>query len=284
MQNIFQKIGILSLICLSFIYTERAAVLLRDKDEIMVKIKSANSIHSVEPVSAIVKDNTIIPGIAGRKINAQKSYQKLKKIGYFDSSFLEYEDVLPQNSINQRYDKYIVGANEIRQSVSFIFIVEKDTKIDSILKIIDETKITVNFFVDSIWFEKNNELLIDLIKNGHNVGNLSYNRDYGHGDFIWMNTVIKKIGGQKKGYCYSENINDNTLKFCALNKNYTIIPTIAVKKRPFLEVKEKLKSGDIISFPVNKTVADELKVIINYIKSKGLEIENLSQILEEKKK
>lgn len=267
------------MICISFIYTEKTVNLLRENDELMIKIKSASNIEIIKPVSAIVKENTIIPGISGVVIDEQKSYQNLKKIGSFTPQFLEYKKILPHNSINHNYDKYIIGANPSKRTVAINFVVKQGDNIDELLNIVTDENIKVNFFVEYNWLENNSLMFVNLTKQGHNVGILS--EGYNNGDFVWVNSLVKKCANQKSVYCYNVNNDNNFLKHCTLQKSYTISPTVIIKNNPFIEVKSKLKSGVFISMPVNKKVIDEFKIIVKHIKSKGLNVENLNQILTE---
>lgn len=281
MKKFFQRIGMVTLICLSFIYTERTVNVLIEVDEIMVKIKEDKKTCELKPVDAIVIDNTIIPGISGREVNELASYHKLKKIGYYDKDLLEYKLTKPDVSLTNNYNRYIVGGNPVKKSVSLLFKVQGDANINEILNILNQKNVVANFFVDSIWLEKNNELLLTLINQGHVIGNLSYELNYNHSDFIWIDTVIKKIGNQEQSYCYNEFDNEESLKLCAINKNYTIRPNIIIKNYPALEVKEQLQSGSIISLPINGIVEAELNHIIDNIYSKGLKVETLSSLLSE---
>lgn len=281
MKRFFQQLGMITLICLSFIYTEKAATVLMEVDQIMIKIKEEKDKYQVNPANAIIANNTIIPGLSGREVDVVKSYNKLKKIGRYNPQNLEYKTIKPEVSLTDNYDKYIIQGNPAKRSVSLIFIVEKNTNIDKILNVLKQKQVLANFFIDSIWLENNNEKLLSLIKEGHVIGNLSYNLDYSHSDFIWIDTVIKKIGKQKYGYCYSEQENEQVLKTCAVNKNYTIRPSIIIKKYPALEAKEQLHSGAIISLPVNGVVEEELNHIIDTIYSKGLKVVTLIDLLSE---
>ena len=281
MKRFFQRLGMITLICLSFVYTEKVATVLIEVDNIMIKIKEEKEKYKVEPVNAIIKNNTIIPGINGREVNELKSYYKLKKIGQFHPENLEYITLKPDISLTDNYDKYIISGNPLKRSVALLFLVEKNANIDKIASSLKQKNVSGNFFVDSTWFENNNEKVISLIKEGHVIGNLSYNLNYNHSDFIWMDTIIKKVGKQENGYCYSEKDNVQFLKICAINKNYTIRPSIIVKKYPALEVKEKLQSGSIISLPVNSIVEEEIEYIIDIISNKGLKIVTLNELLSE---
>lgn len=281
MKKFFQRLGMITLICLSFIYTERAANVLIEVDDIMVRIKEEKHLYELKPVDAIITDKTIIPGVNGHVVNELTSYHKLKKVGQYNNELLEYKILKPNASLTNHYDKYIISGNQNKKGVSLIFKVQKDDNIYKILNILNQKQVKANFFVDSIWVENNNKLLLSLIEEGHIIGNMSYELNYNHSDFIWMDTIIKKIGNQKQGYCYNEVDDEMTLKICSVNKNYTIRPNIVIKKYPALEVKEHLQSGAIISFPINSIVEEELKYIIDNIYSKGLKVEILNKLLSE---
>ena len=105
--------------------------------------------------------------------------------------------------------------------------------------------------------------------------------DYLDSSFVWMETIIEKIGNQNIGYCYSEKENKDIINICKKNNNYTIMPNIIIEDNPYTNVKENLVSGSIISFKINDNLIEELPIIINYIKSKGYKIENLNIHLEE---
>lgn len=281
MKKIFTIIGFITLISLSFIYTEKTANLLIDNDELMMMIKETSSEYKVESIDGKVIDNIFIPGINGLEVNNKKSYKSMKKYGIFNPNLLEFNEISPKNKLKNNYDKYIVSGNSTKNMVSLIFIINKDDNIDEIIDILNKKEVKANFFVDGYWFEENNDKVTSLIKGGHVVGNLSYNLNYNDGAFVWMDTIIKKIGKQKEGYCFAKEENEENLKICALNKNFTIKPTI-ITENYTTTIKEKLTSGSIISFEITESLKKELPVIINYIKLKGYTIDNLNNLLSEK--
>ena len=132
-----------------------------------------------------------------------------------------------------------------------------------------------------VGLKKNNELLKELIDKNYTIGNLSYNMDYQNSAFSWIDTIIKRMSHEKYGYCYSVEENLDNLKLCAMNKNFTIKPSIVVKKYPLKEIKKQISNGSIISIPINSSVEEELPTIINYINSKGLKIVSLNELLKE---
>jgi len=279
MKKFFEYLGLITLVGFSFFYTERTASVVKELDDIMIKIKEVSSNYKEEVIEAVIVENTIIPGMSGKEVNINSSYQKMRKLGMFNESYLEYEYIKPKELLKNNLDKYIISGNSNKKEVSLVFLVEERTNIDKVLKIIDENEIKANFFVDGNWFENNNELIIKLIENKHNVGNLSYNKNYQNSSFIWMDTIIKKIGKQKIGFCYKTE-NKKDLENCTLQKNYTISP-IEIDSYPLINVKNNLTQGAILAFKINDSLNKEIDLIIKYINSKGLEIVNLEKLLNE---
>lgn len=281
MKKFFTVVGFITLIALSFIYTEKTANLLINNDELMMTIKETSSKYKVESIDGKVNNNTFIPGVNGLEVNNKKSYKSMKQYGMFNPNLLKFDEVSPKNKLKNNYDKYIISGNNSKNMISLIFVIHKDDNIDDIIDILNKKKVKANFFVDGYWFEENNDKVTSLIKDGHVIGNLSYNLNYNDGAFVWMDTIIKRIGKQKEGYCFAKEENEQNLQICALNKNFTIKPTIITENYTKM-VKENLTSGSIISFEVNESLKKELPVIINYINSKGYKIDNLNNLLSEK--
>lgn len=284
MRKFFSIIGFMSLILVSFIYTEKIANMVIDKDKLMMTIKEESKIYEIETVEAIINNNnTIIPGINGLKVNNKESYKQMKKYGIFNNNLLEFSEVSPKHKLKDNYDKYVISGNKEKNAVSLIFLVYENSDLDSIINILKEKNIKANFFVDGYWFEKNNDRVYELINNGYVIGNLSYNQNYNDSAFVWMDTILKRVGKQKQGFCYAETENSEFLEICSLNKNITIKPSLILKNNYYQNIKENLVSGSIISLEINSSLKQELPIIINYIHSKGYKIENLTELLSEKR-
>lgn len=284
MKKFFETIGVISLIAFTFFYTEKTVNVVRELDNIMIEIKKVAPNYYKEAINAKIINDTIVPGINGRKVDEDKSYFSMKKYGAFNSNLLEYIDINPKVTIKNNFNKYVVGANPIKKTTSLIFLVEENDDIIPIINILTKNNIKASFFIDGLWMEENNDLLIDTMKDGHDIGNLSYNKDYSNSAYLWMDTIIKKIGNQQNSYCYVETKLKEVLETCSIYHNYTIMPSIIVKNNPALEIKMKLVAGSIISIPINDTTINELQTIINIIKSRGIDIVKLSEHLSEKYK
>lgn len=275
-------LGILLLLCLSFIITDKTANIVLDNDDLMLTIKNHASEYEVLAIDGIIDNENFIPGISGRTVNLKQSYNAMKKYGVFMGSLLSYDEIKPKNRLKNNYDKYIVKGNSNKKIISLIFLISEEDDVSRILEILKDKNVRANFFIDGYWLEKHTDMIKQVANQNHNIGNLSYNHNYNDGSYIWMDTIIKKNTNQKYGYCYTENPNETIIKICALNKNYTIMPENIIKNNFLSSIKQNLNNGMIISLIVNDKLINELPVIIEYIKFKGYDLDNLENLLNEK--
>ena len=76
-------LGMLSLLCFSFFYTEKIAKFMRQKDPLYVSIETMKDDYKEDYVNAVIEDDYIIPGLMGKEIDVEKSFQKMQNYGYF---------------------------------------------------------------------------------------------------------------------------------------------------------------------------------------------------------
>ena len=133
MYKIFRNIGILALVLVSFLYTERIVSVVKDYDNIMIEIKQNKNQYRIDPIEATITENTIIPGIKGKEVDVEKSYAKMKKYGKFEPTLLAYTKINPQNLLKDHLDKMIRKGNSSKKMVSIIFELNNIDEIDSIL-------------------------------------------------------------------------------------------------------------------------------------------------------
>ena len=281
MKRFFEILGFLSLVCFSFFYTEKTIDVVKEVDDIMITLKEQAPKYQVKAENAKIDGKFMTPGISGKIVNLQKSYEEMKHYGKFHPNLLVYDKVSPEVSIKNRYDKYIQTGNPKNRQVSFLFVVDEKGNPSPIIEILKEKKVTGTFFIDGSWLEKNQNELVSLIEGKFTVGNYSYRGDYGHESFVWIDTIIKRVGGQKQSYCLVEKENKKALSTCKLQKDYTIYPNIIIKENPYSELTEQVESGSIILMRLDAQVKKELPLMITYLKQKGYEIVNLEQLLEE---
>lgn len=279
MKRLFSLIGLISLACFSFFMTEKTTTVIKNVDDIMIEIKDKYKNYERMSIDAKIVDDTIIPGVKGINVDVNKSYRKMKKYGYYNDKLYVYKKIKPKISMQDHLDKYVISGNKINRNISLVFIVDSDTNIVEVLKIMNKNKVFGSLFVDDTWFSNNNELVLNLIDEGYTIGNLSHNLDYLDSSFGWMDTIIKSLSKQKQGFCYYTDNIDN-LSSCVRLKNYTIKP-IEINNNYLYEVKKNISNGMMISFKVSSGLEKELDSIINYIKSKGYNLVNINELLSE---
>ncbi len=269
--KIFKYIGLFFLICITFFYTEKVINVTTNKDEIMIKIKEYESNSNIPPKNAIINNDTIIPGTTGKYINSELSYQNMKKIGYFEPTLLIYEEIYPEISIYNNYNKYIIKGNTQNKSISLLYILNNDNTLDSILTITKKYNIKINFFIDSN-FLNNNINIIDNIKH-HELYNYGANGKYTKDNLIISNNIINNKSNNKSIFCLFINKNEKNLNNCVNNKMLSLITT----PNSFNQIKQSLSNGNFYLIDNTK----ELSLIIEYIITKGYNIVPLSELITE---
>ena len=279
MKNIVKMIGLFALIGFSFFYTDKVIEVIREEDEIMIELTSVEDIYKVLPVNANVLGNTIIPGLEGRTINIDESYKKMKGTGDFNNKLIVYDAILPEVSISDNKDKFIVQGNNNKQMVSILFILSDNKYFDEIEKVLKSKGVMANYFVSYSY----------LIDNSTKIKEIEGNEFYSYGDsgkytsdnLLFSNNLISRIRDNQAIYCLASNMEEDILKLCSNNDLYTIVPTIIGDKSPYKIIKDNLSSGSIILLSMNQETVKELATLIDYIKGKGYKIGGLSTMLSE---
>ena len=110
----------------SFLYLKNGVYLVRENDNLMKEIKEKQDLYNKKPVNAIITKHAMIPGVSGKKVNIEKSYNKMKSINSFKEGLIVYDIIKPNKSIRNIYNKVIVSGNPNINNVSIIL--EKDNK------------------------------------------------------------------------------------------------------------------------------------------------------------
>lgn len=279
LKKFFTFCGVCALICFSFYYTDTAVDIVKRNDPIMKEIKSVSKDYWIEAVDASLIDNGIIPGINGVQIDIDKSYEKMKKYGSFEKSLLVFEEVTPSITTSNTYDKFILSGNSTKQSVSLIFKIDNTTYIDQILDALKTKNTRVTFFITEDIIDNDINILEKINSFGHSIEILS--DDYSTSTIVKLNKKLKSLINRKGKYCYTEKRNNDLLSSCQNNKMHSIIPNIITTNLPYVEIKNHVTSGSMISLNANINTIRELSSIINYLNQKGYKIELLDQLLAE---
>ncbi len=281
MKKIYQISIVLLLSLTSFFYTEKVIDFIREKDPIMKNIKEYDKKNKIDAVNAVIDKNKITPGVSGKKVDYDKSFQKMKKYGTYNESLTVFEEVAPTISIDDYYDKYISEGSGINNDVSLVFEVKNGDNINNIINILKENNTIATFFVDGLWLENNQTLVSEMASLGHEIEILNYDNKYQELYFSSSLNLLNSITNLKPKYCYARYDNKEVLELCEKLELHTIIPTIMTGNYPYNDVVKKVHKGSIIGFSVTSSVEIELSTIINYLKQKGYTIDTLDILLSE---
>ena len=265
-------LGLICLICFTFIYTEKIINVSIEKDEIMIKLKEVESKYKINPINATIIDNTIIPGNIGKQIDIDKTYKKMKQIGYYDDSLITYENIYPNISIHNNYNTYIISGNTKNKQVSLIYIINNNKTLNNILDIINTKDIPISFFIDSTFLNTDINILNKL--NTYEIYNYGKNGIYTKDNLIITNNIINNKSNNNSIFCLFLKEEQNSQNNCGNIKMLSIIPSITGN---YTNIKNNLQNGSIIL--INNT--QELSSIIDYIKQKGYTISPLSTTISE---
>lgn len=278
-KKLIQVSIVLLLVLFSFYYTNKTIDIIRETDPLMKQIKEESKKYEIKPENAKIEENNITPGMNGTVVDYEETYKKMKQYGTYNESLTVFKEVTPTVSIEDTYDKFIESGNEEKKQVALVFQVTKDTNPEKIIQMINQEQVTATFFLDGLWLE-NNLSTVKSIQN-HELEILSYDNKYEEVYFKSALQYLENITGKKGEYCYADYDNKEVIELCSKLKLHTITPTIKAGNSPFQEIKEKLQNASIITLPINTITENELKTIINYIKSKGYELTQLKNLLSE---
>lgn len=281
LKNYLSYLGVLVLACFSFYYTDKAADIVKRNDPIMRNIVANSSSYNVESVSAYISGDEIIPGINGKEVNISKSYQNMKKYNSYNDSMYVFNEVTPNISSVNTFDKYIVSGNTLKNQVSLVFKATDNSYINTVNNILFNKNVVATFFIDGSVVENNTPEVLDLVSNGYEIENLGYDGKYSIEMFGWTNNLISSITNIDPKFCYTDYKVSEVIDLCSKYQMYTVKPTISVDNYPFSSVKNNLASGSIISFNLNNETIKELPSIISYIKQKGYDLVTLSELVNE---
>ena len=243
-------------IILSFYFTDKLMILVDNKNPLMQTIIKEETNYNIKPVNAEIKDNTIIPGLNGKKVNRHKSLIKMEEFSKFNEIYLKYDEITPDISLKDNKDKIIVKGNKLKNKVALI--VEENTLIENYL---NDNNIKYSYITKL-------------------TSNLTLKREYINGEkeeknFSNLNSLLNKNKINSK-ICL---INYSNIETCK-SKKYYIVNTSLKINNGLIDSLNKLGSGDIILISSSLSL-DNLKLLLNEINKQDLQIDYLSKVINE---
>ena len=277
--KLLQVTIVLVLVLFSFYYTNKTIDIIKQTDPLMKQIKEESEKYKVPAEDAKIEENKITPGKNGKEVDYDETYQKMKRYGAYNESLTVFKETTPTVSIEDTYDKFVIGGNEEKKAVTLTFKVTNESNPREIIRILNQEDTVGTFFMDGLWLENNLSLVKEMLN--HELEILSYNNRYEEIYFSSAIQYLKNVTGEEANYCYADYDNKKVIELCSKLELHTVTPTIKITNTPFQDIKEKLQNAAIISFPINTTTEIELKTVIDYIKSRGYKIVTLKELLSE---
>lgn len=277
-KNTIKLVSLFLLLLLSFIYTDKVFNEARGNDPLMKEVISYKRAHDVKPVEPKIKDDEMILGMSGLIINEEKSYKNMKEDDSFNKQKLVYDKTKPNTSITKTYDYYITNGIS-KNMVSIIFKVNNSTNVSELLSLLAKTNVTVNFFIDGSYLEKNVETAFSMVNLNSEIYNLGYDNKYSKSMISVTNNLIESITLKDSLFCLNEIKNDNYKDICASKKMLTLSPKLV--NPSITDLKKDLSKGVMIVYDLDEFDTSKFNFIISVIESRGYKIKGLSKLINE---
>ncbi len=261
----------------------------------IVKFAEQNDIEAQESSCDLVWK--VIPGLNGRSVDVDASYEEMKEENVFNEDRIIYVE----NTITTSYEDVecspIYRGNTRKQEVSFIINVAwGEEYIDSMLETLDKYDIKANFFIEGNFAKNNIDTVSDIYSRGHLIGNHSLShsdfseisKEEMHNEILETNNILSSIALEEIKFFGppSGSFNNETLQVVNdLNMNTVLwnVDTIdwqnPSKDTIIKRVVSKVDSGSIVLMHPTKNTAAALEEIILQVTKKGLKIERLDELL-----
>ena len=255
MKNILKYVGLLGICLFSFYYTEKVALYVKNKHPLMKMIteeKDSKTVLSIN--SEIIDDIYIIPGLNGKEVNVDKSFNNMKNSQTYNEKLLIYNQITPAISLNNNKNKIIIRGNKNKNSVSIIFREDNE-----LAKYLFNNNYKVNILLSKEQYKPNYEM-INIANNETTYRNIE--------DYLDKNKINSNL-------CYVVN---NIPKLC--NDKYLFKPSLQLTHANISQNKNKINSGEIILIE-NSVTLSELQIILEQIEYQSLKIVYLSELISE---
>lgn len=244
---------VIFLCLLSFYYTEQIALYVKSKNPLIKTIESKKDMLYVNSVnSTLIDELYIIPGINGKEVNVDKSFNTMKELNVFNEDKIIYNQIQPKISLKDNKNRIIIRGNNKKRQVSLIF--EKKSKLTEFLV---QKNYKINLLISKEKYYKEYEL-INISNNINTYNNIE--------SYLKRNKMDNNI-------CYKTN-----KKIC--KDKYIFQESLVINHTNISSNINKITNGEIILIKDTLTLT-ELDLIINKIKSQDLTIVPLSILISE---
>lgn len=279
--------------------TQAEAVSAKDHS-LMNQIKEKAIEYQIDPADAKVdRVWKAVPGLNGREVDVQKSYDKMKELGQFDEKQLVFKEIAPSVHLEDLSPSPIFRGHEDKKMVSLLVNVAWGNEyIPELLKTMKRQELKSTFFLDGSWVNANSDIAQMIYEEGHEIGSHAYS----HPDMQKLsreeiidqlkrtNDVIETtLGVTPKWFAPpSGSFTDTVVKEAANQDMYTILWSVDTvdwrKPNPQEMVQRvlgKLHPGATILMHPTDATARGLEQLIQGIKEQGYQIGTVTDLMSE---
>ncbi len=255
MNNSLKTIGIIALACFSFYYTHHIALLMQQKDPLYQAILMQQKDKEILSVDATIDGDYIIPGLCGRTVDIEKSFQKMKNTGAFVETYLIYKEISPTISTSEYQDKIIKKGNSEKMFVSFIL-----SENSNLIPYLEQSGIAYSILTT--------KTTLNQTLSGERI-----NADWSNYQEIEKSLNKNKIN---KNLCV---ILGQEKDFCTKEKKTMIEPSFKLNNSNFSSLYKQISRGDIIY--IDHLNLDYFQLLVENLVYKGIGITYLSNLISE---
>lgn len=270
------------------------------KDPLYEELLQKAPEYEVKPQNArIDKVWKSIPGYNGLKVNIEQSYKKMKQHGKFREKDLVYSQVKPSVHLESLQPEPIYKGNPDKPMVAFLINVAWGNEyLEKMLPILQKHQVKATFFLEGNWVRNNVQLAKKIAKDGHEIGNHSYN----HPDMSKLTTgriseqldktneqIEQTIGVKPKWFAPpSGSFRKAVIDIAAEKQMGTVMWTVDTidwqKPAPSVlqtRVLSKIHNGAMILMHPTDPTAESLEALITQIKDKGYALGTVTELMDE---
>ncbi|PYZ93097.1 hypothetical protein CR194_07820 [Salipaludibacillus keqinensis] len=242
-----------------------------------------------------------VPGYSGRRIDVQKSFEKMKEQDRFQESQLVFQEIPPEITLKDLPPEPIYRGNSEKPMVGFMVNVSWGNEyLPQLLKIFHKHQIQATFFLDGSWVKNNPNLAMMIKEEGHEIGNHAYShpdlqklsRERIHDEMTRTNEVIEAALNVTPQWFAppSGSFHGEVVKIARDLDMYTVLWTVDTvdwkKPDPFQmadRVVSNVEPGSLILMHPTASAVNGLEKMIEGINQKELRAGTLSEVLNEQR-
>lgn len=270
-------------------------------DQLLQRIKEIADKVKIEPINAKLDPVwKAIPGYNGQEVDIEKTY-KIAKNSKKDSKLsLVYQEISPKITLDQIGAYPIYKGNTNKPMVSLMINVAWGNEfIPGMLHTLKAANVKATFFLDGTWLKNNQKTAKLILQQGHELSNHAYshknmsklNREEAQTEIMKTEQLLKNLGVKNSWFAPpSGDFNEQTVQMAYELKLKTVLWTLDTVdwKNPQAEwvirrVSAGLEPGVMILMHPTRVSSDVLNTMIKEIKSRGLYLGTVSQLLSEKR-